>query len=266
MNPEQQAVFADENSPFFMTGGFYAIASLFQDQERLTDIFRTGEGMAWGDHHPILFTGTAKFFRPSYKTNLIATWIPALDGIQAKLEKGGRVADVGCGYGFSTVMMAEAFPKSLFTGFDFHAGSIEKAREMIRRTGIDNIRFETATAKEFPGENYDLVTTFDCLHDMGDPAGAARHVNTALAPDASWMIVEPFANDAPRDNLNPIGRVYYAFSAAVCSPSSLSQEVGLGLGAQAGEVRLREVVLQDGFTRFRRAAETPFNVVLETRP
>ncbi|MCF8721788.1 class I SAM-dependent methyltransferase [Nitrospina gracilis] len=264
--PEQAAVFADEESPFFMGGGFYSIASLFSDQPKLVELFRTGKGLSWGDHDSCLFCGTAKFFKPTYKANLLASWIPALDGVQAKLEKGAKVADVGCGYGHSTLMMAEAFPNSRFYGYDFHAPSIEHATQLAKEKGLGNVTFEVAKAKSFPGEGYDLITFFDCLHDMGDPQGACRSVHGKLDPDGTLMIVEPIAKDTLKENLNPVGRVYYAFSTTVCTPSSLSQEVGLALGAQAGEKRLREVVTAGGFTRFRRASETPFNMVLEARP
>ncbi len=264
-DPEQAAVFADEESPFFLGGGFYSIASMFSDEPKITDAFRTGEGVSWGAHDSCLFCGVAKFFKPTYKANLIQSWIPALKDVQGKLERGAKVADVGCGYGHSTLLLAEAFPKSRFYGFDFHEPSIEHAKKLAREKGFDNVTFETAKAKDFPGESYDLVTFFDCLHDMGDPAGAAKHVCSKLDKDGTWMIVEPFAHDTLEQNLNPVSRVYFSFSATVCTLSSLSQEVGLALGAQAGEKRLREVVTSGGFTRFRRAAETPFNLVLEAR-
>lgn len=265
MTPEQAVVFADEESPFFMGGGFYSIASVFADEPKIREAFKTGGGVSWGNHDSCLFCGVAKFFKPTYKANLLQSWIPALKGVQAKLEQGGTVADVGCGHGHSTLIMAEAFPNSQFYGFDFHAPSIEKAQELATEKGLTNVTFEIAKAKDFPGEKYDLVTFFDCLHDMGDPAGAARHVHSRLADDGAWMIVEPFAHDTLEENLNPVGRVYYAFSTTVCTPSSLSQEVGLGLGAQAGEKRLKEVVTSGGFTQFRRATETPFNLILEAR-
>ncbi|MEK7855058.1 MAG: class I SAM-dependent methyltransferase, partial [Acidobacteriota bacterium] len=214
-----------------------------------------------------LFRGTELFFRPGYIANLISSWIPSLEDAEAKLKSGAKVADVGCGLGASTILMAQAFPASDFIGFDYHQGSIEGARERAKTAGVDgNIRFEVAASKDFPGEDYDLVTFFDCLHDMGDPVGASAHVRKALKDDGTWMIVEPFANDRPEDNHNPVGRVYYSASTMICTPASRSQEVGLGLGAQAGEARLGEVVKQGGFTRFRRATETPFNLVLEARP
>jgi ubiquinone/menaquinone biosynthesis C-methylase UbiE len=265
LTPEQAIVFADEESPNFMGGGFYSLASIFSDEPKITQAFRTGEGFSWGDHNSCLFCGTAKFFKATYQAKLIQSWIPALDGVQGKLEKGAKIADVGCGFGHSTILLAEKFPNSQFYGFDFHEPSIEQAKNLAKEKGLQNITFQATTAKDFPGENYDLVTFFDCLHDMGDPAGAAKHVFSKLDKDGTWMIVEPFAHDCLEENLNPVGRVYYSFSATVCTPSSLSQEVGLALGAQAGEKKLREVVTSGGFTQFRCAAETPFNLVLEAR-
>ncbi len=266
MTPEQQAVFSDENSPFCMTGGYYAISSLFTDEPKITHAFQTGEGVAWGDHSECLFCGTEKFFRPGYMANLVSEWLPALDGVVEKLERGARVSDVGCGRGASTLVMAKAFPNSTFTGFDFHRASINHANQHAQASGLKNVRFEVAAAKHFPGDNYDLVAFFDCLHDMGDPVGAAAHARQSLHPDGTMMLVEPFAHDNLADNLNPIGRMYYCFSTMVCTPASISQEVGLALGAQAGEKRLRDVVTEGGFTRFRRATETPFNLVLEAKP
>jgi ubiquinone/menaquinone biosynthesis C-methylase UbiE len=263
--PEQIAVFADEESSFYLGGGFDSIASMFSDEPKITEAFRTGKGVSWGAHDSCLFCGVAKFFKPTYKANLIQSWIPALDDVQKKLRKGAKVADVGCGFGHSTLLMAQTFPDSHFYGFDFHEPSIKHAKQLAKENEIENVTFETAKAKDFPGKSYDLVTFFDCLHDMGDPAGAAKHVYSKLAKDGTWMIVEPFAHDTLEENLNPVGRVYFSFSATVCTPSSLSQEVGLALGAQAGEKKLREVVTSGGFTRFRRATETPFNMVLEAR-
>lgn len=265
LNPEQAAVFADEESPFFMGGGFYSIASLYHDEPKVTEAFKTGEGVSWGSHDSCLFCGVAKFFKPTYKGHLLQDWIPALEGVREKLEKGIHVADVGCGYGISTMMMAEAYPNSHFFGYDFHEPSIEQARAVAAEKKLENISFEVARAKEFGGGPYGLVTFFDCLHDMGDPAGAAGHVYEMLEPGGTWMIVEPFAHDTLEENLNPVGRVYYSFSTTVCTPSSLSQEVGLGLGAQAGEKRLREVIESGGFKKVWRATETPFNIVLEAR-
>jgi 2-polyprenyl-3-methyl-5-hydroxy-6-metoxy-1,4-benzoquinol methylase len=266
MTPEQTAVFADENSPVYACGGFYSIASVIADEPKITEAFRTGQGVPWGDRHPCLFCGTAKFFRPGYRMNLIASWIPSLEGVQEKLKRGGHVADVGCGHGHSTMIMAEAFPNSQFVGFDIHQPSIEEATRMASEVGLTNVRFEVAAAKTYTGNGYDLVTFFDCLHDMGDPVGAAEHVRASLDSNGTWLIVEPFANDKLENNLNPIGRVYYSFSTTVCTPASLSQEVGMALGAQAGESRIKDVVLSGGFTRFRRATETPLNLILEARP
>ena len=267
MTPEQVAVFADENGPAFMPGAFEVVSAIFHDEPRIAEAFRTGQGVGWHEHHPCLFRGTERFFRPGYQAHLVGEWLPALDGVVEKLERGASVADVGCGHGASTIMMAEAFPNSTFAGFDYHAESIERAREAARAAGVNGrVWFETAGAKDYQGTRYDLVTTFDSLHDMGDPIGAAAHVRRTLDSDGTWLIVEPFAHDALEDNLNPIGRIFYSGSTMICTPASLSQEVGLGLGAQAGEARLREVVTRGGFTRFRRVHETPFNLILEARP
>ena len=266
MTPEQGAVFADRNSPVFMTGGFYAISALYRDEPKIEHAFRTGEGVSWGDHDGCLFCGTEKFFSPSYKSNLVQSWIPSLNGVQEKLERGAKVADIGCGHGISTAVMAQAFPNSEFIGYDFHEPSIEHAKLNAKEMGVDNVRFEVAMAKTYPGNEYDLVTFFDCLHDMGDPIGACKHVLSTLKADGTCMIVEPFANDTLRDNLNPVGRAFYSFSTMICTPSSISQEVGLGLGAQAGEQKLKQVVMAGGFSKFRRATETPFNLILEARP
>jgi ubiquinone/menaquinone biosynthesis C-methylase UbiE len=264
--PEQAMVFADEDSPAFMMGGFDTIAALMENQSKVQAAFKTGGGVQWGDQAGCMFCAVARFFRPGYRTNLVDQWLPALDGVVGKLGAGGTVADVGCGHGLSTVMMAQAFPKSQFIGFDFHEGSIAEACQHAKEHGVANARFEVAKAKEFPGSGYDLVTFFDCLHDMGDPAGAAAHVRQALKPDGSWMIVEPQAHDRLEDNLNPVGRLYYSASTMICVPTSLAQEVGTALGAQAGEAKLREVISKGGFTRVRRATETPFNMILEARP
>jgi SAM-dependent methyltransferase len=226
--------------------------------------FKTGEGLGWHEHDSDLFEGTERFFRAGYLAYLVQSWIPALDGVVSKLEAGARVADVGCGYGASTIIMAQAFPNSTFVGSDYHAGSIEAARKAAAEAGVTNVSFEVASAKQFSGE-FDLVCNFDCLHDMGDPVGAAQYVKSHLKADGTWLIVEPFANDDVTDNLNPIGRVYYSASTFLCTPASLSQEVGLALGAQAGESRIRQVVNQGGFSSFRRATETPFNLVYEAR-
>jgi SAM-dependent methyltransferase len=266
LSPEQAMVFADEGGPAFMAGAFDIISAAFRDEPKITEAFRTGKGVGWHEHDHCLFRGTERFFRPGYAAHLVTEWIPALDGVQAKLERGARVADIGCGHGASTIVMAKAFPKSRFFGFDYHAPSIERARQMAAEEGVsDRVRFEVAAAKEFPGADYDLVAFFDCLHDMGDPVGAARHVRDALSEDGTWLIVEPFAHDRVEDNLNAVGRIFYSASTMICTPASLSQEVALGLGAQAGEARLRAVVAEGGLTRFRRAAETPFNLILEAR-
>ena len=237
-----------------------------QATDRITEAFRTGAGVSWGEHHRDLYEGCERFFRPGYLNNLTAHWIPALEGVEAKLRRGAKVADVGCGFGASTILMAKAFPRSQFVGFDPHAPSVDAARKRAAEAGVaDRVRFETATAKTFPGK-YDLVTLFDCLHDMGDPEGACVHVRSSLQPDGTLMLVEPFAADSLDGNLNPVGAAYYAFSTLLCTPNSLSQEVGAALGAQAGEATLRAIAHRAGFTGFRRAAETPFNIVLEARP
>jgi 2-polyprenyl-3-methyl-5-hydroxy-6-metoxy-1,4-benzoquinol methylase len=266
LSPEQSAVFADPDSPAAMTGGFYSVSAVYHAEPKIADCFRTGRGMGWAEHHNCLFCGTARFFRAGYEANLVQAWLPALDGVIPKLEAGAKVADIGCGHGSSTLIMARTFPASQFTGFDIHPGSIEAAQAHAEEEGITNVRFEVATAKDFPGSDYDLVTTFDALHDMGDPVGAARHVRQSLAPDGTWLVVEPMAGDSLAENLNPVGRVFYGFSTMICTPASRSQEVGLALGAQAGEKRLRGVVSEGGFSRFRRATETPFNLILEARP
>jgi SAM-dependent methyltransferase len=267
LTAEQSLALAQEGSPAFVPGAFQLATSLIKDEEKITSAFQTGKGVGWHEHHHDLFAGTERFFRPGYAANLVTAWIPSVDGLQAKLESGALVADVGCGHGASTLLMAEAFPKSEFVGFDYHAGSIEEARRKASAAGLDGrASFEVAKAKEYPGGGYDLVTMFDCLHDMGDPVGAAAHVLQTLDSDGTWMIVEPYAGDRLEDNLNPVGRVYYGGSTLVCTPASRAQEVGLALGAQAGEARLRAVVTEGGFSRVRRAAETPFNIVLEARP
>jgi 2-polyprenyl-3-methyl-5-hydroxy-6-metoxy-1,4-benzoquinol methylase len=264
--PDEHAVaLTDETSPACVIGAFELALASVQSTDRLTEAFRTGEGVGWGEHHHDLFEGCERFFRPGYEANLVETWLPALDGVIAKLRGGARVADIGCGHGASTITMAEAFPASTFTGFDAHEPSIAAARKRAAEAGVgDRATFEVATAKELDG-TYDLVCFFDCLHDMGDPIGACRHVRDRLAPGGTVMLVEPAAGDFIEDNLNPVGAAYYAFSTLLCTPSSLSQEVGTALGAQAGEARLREVVTSAGFTSLRRVAETPFNMVLEVK-
>jgi len=266
LSTEQVLTLATEDSPAYLPGAFELALGSLQAVPRIAESFRTGAGMGWHEHVDGVFHGCEKFFRPGYAANLVSSWIPALSDVKEKLETGARVADVGCGKGASTILLAQAFPKSKFLGFDYHDKSIEAARESAERNGVaDRVTFEVSKAKEFPGKNYDLVAVFDCLHDMGDPAGAAAHVRRSLAEDGTWMIVEPFANDQLKDNLNPVGRVYYSFSTLLCTPCSRSQEVGLCLGAQAGETRIREVVTSAGFKRFRRATETPFNIVYEAR-
>ena len=267
LTEEQEFTLVNEDSPAYLPGAFQLALGSLAAVPRITESFRSGAGMGWHEHEDDVFHGCEKFFRPSYAANLVSSWIPSLQGVQAKLEAGARVADVGCGKGASTLLMAEAFPKSQFIGFDYHGKSIADARGIANRKGLaDRVSFQLAKAKEFPGKDYDLVTVFDCLHDMGDPVGAATHVRNSLSKDGTWMIVEPFANDELKDNLNPVGRVYYSFSTLLCTPCSRSQEVALCLGAQSGEKRIRDVVIAAGFGHFRRAAETPFNVVYEARP
>jgi SAM-dependent methyltransferase len=264
--PEQAAVFANEDSPVYMLGAFDAAVAALDSASHVQNAFHTGEGLGWGDHSECLFCSTAKFFRPGYQAHILQDWLPELDGVVGKLEAGGRAADVGCGHGISTAIMAEAFPKSEFCGFDFHDGSIEHANDLAKSKGLANLKFETAMAKNYPGKDYDLVCLFDCLHDMGDPEGAARYIRGTLKDDGALMIVEPMAGDTLQDNLNPVGRLYYAASTVICVPTSLAQEVGLALGAQAGEARITEVLKAAGFSSVRRATETPFNMVLEARP
>jgi len=267
LSEEQAFTLANEDSPAYLPGAFELALGSLAAVPRITEAFRTGDGVGWHEHADGVFHGCEKFFRPGYAANLVSAWIPALSDVQQKLDAGARVADVGCGQGASTILMAKAFSKSRFFGFDYHDKSIEAARESAKRNGVaDRVTFQVAKAKEFPGRDYDFVAVFDCLHDMGDPIGAAAHVRQSLAKDGTWMVVEPFANDELKDNLNPVGRIYYSFSTLLCTPCSRSQEVGLCLGAQAGEARIREVVSSAGFKRFRRATETPFNIVYEARP
>jgi SAM-dependent methyltransferase len=267
LSAEQAFSLANEGSPAYLPGAFELALGSLAAVPRITESFRTGAGMGWHEHDDAVFHGCEKFFRPGYAANLVSSWIPSLKGVKEKLEAGARVADVGCGMGASTILMAKAFPKSRFFGFDYHDKSIEAARESAQRAGVaDRVTFEVGKAKEYPGMDYDFVAVFDCLHDMGDPTGAAAHVRKSLGKDGTWMIVEPFAHDNLKDNLNPVGRVYYSFSTLLCTPSSRSQEVGLCLGAQAGQALIQKVVTSAGFTRFRRAAETPFNIVYEAQP
>ena len=264
---EHQPMLADESSPVLLCGLYQIAQTMFADEKHITEAFRSGRGFGWHEHDPQLFSATERFFRPGYNANLVSAWIPALDGVEAKLRAGAQVADVGCGLGTSTIVMAKAYPQSTFVGYDYHDGSIAAAREAAKKAGVtDRVRFEVATAQKFAGTGYDFIACFDCIHDMGDPAGAAAHIRAALKPDGTFMMVEPFANDELADNLNPVGRIFYAASTALCTPASLSQEVGLGLGAQAGEARMRSIFTGAGFTRFRRATETPFNLVFEARP
>jgi 2-polyprenyl-3-methyl-5-hydroxy-6-metoxy-1,4-benzoquinol methylase len=267
LSPEQAFAFADDKSPASVPGLFHVTAAMWHGEEKMTDNFRSGQGLEWGAQHPCLFEGTERFFRAGYIGNLVATWLPALEGVTEKLERGAKVADVGCGLGASTILMAKAFPKSRFVGFDSHEKSIALARQRAKQAGVaDRVTFEVAKSTDYPGNGYDLVAHFDCLHDMEDPVGAARHVRNTIARDGTWMIVEPFAADLPEQNHNPVGRVFYSASTLLCVPHSLAHH-GPALGAQAGESRLREVVVTGGgFSRLRRATETPFNIVLEARP
>ena len=266
LNDEQKLCLADPNGPVDLPGGYHIVEAVWHALERNIENFRNGTGMEWGEHHPCLFHGTERFFRAGYNMSLLGAWLPALSGTTAVLERGGKAADVGCGHGASTLLMAKAFPKSEFVGYDYHAGSIETARERAREAGVKNARFEVADAVGYKDRDFDLIAFFDCLHDMGDPVGAAKHARQALKPDGVAMIVEPFANDTVVGNHTPVGRVMYGASSQICVPVSLARK-GPALGAQAGEARLRQVVVDGGgFTRFRRASETPFNIVLEARP
>ena len=271
MTPEQAMVMAVDDSPVHLPGFYHMIASIVKDEEKLTKIYKSGKGMGWHEHEKGLFEGVERFFRPTYLANLVSSWIPALEGVEEKLKEGARVADIGCGHGASTLLMAKAYPKSKFIGFDYHKPSVEKARKKAKEAGVsDRVTFSVASAKDFPGKDYDLVAFFDCLHDMGDPVGAAKHVKTTLTKGGTgiggtWMIVEPFAKDDAASNHNPVGRIFYSASATICVPCSLAQEVGLGLGAQAGPARMEAVTKKGGLKHFRKAAETPFNLVYEVR-
>jgi 2-polyprenyl-3-methyl-5-hydroxy-6-metoxy-1,4-benzoquinol methylase len=265
--PEQAVALTDPDSPAYVPGIFQLAVGSVLDSPRIVEAAQSGDGVGWHEHVHDVHDGCERFFRPGYNAHLTAEWLPALDGVVENLERGALVADVGCGHGSSTILMAQAFPNSTFVGSDYHDGSIETARRRAREAGVDDrVRFHVEPAAAYSGRDYDLVTMFDCLHDMGDPVGAARHVRETLKPDGTWMVVEPHAGDRVEENLNPVGRVYYALSTLLCTPASLSQEVGLALGAQAGEARIRDVVQAGGLTRFRRAAETPFNLVFEARP
>jgi 2-polyprenyl-3-methyl-5-hydroxy-6-metoxy-1,4-benzoquinol methylase len=265
--PEQAFALTNEYNPLFVPGGLQVAASTIKDADNMAEAIRTGRSVGWHEHHHDLYEGTERFFRPNYIGSLVGSWIPALDGVENKLRVGAKVVDLGCGHGASTIILAQEYPNSTFVGFDYHEGSVAAARRAAEKAGVgDRCAFEVASAKEYPGTDYDLVAIFDALHDMGDPVGVAAHVLETLKPDGTWMIIEPYANDRLEDNLNPIGRIYYSASTVLCVPASKDQEVGLALGAQAGESRMREVVTAGGFTRFRRAAETPFNLVFEARP
>jgi SAM-dependent methyltransferase len=267
LSAEQAFALADENGPMYLPGAFQVMVAAVKDEPKVTEAFRSGAGIPWHAHDPDLFAGTERFFRPGYATNLVSSWIPALDGVQTKLKAGAQVADVGCGHGASTLIMAQAYPNSRFVGFDYHQPSVQHAQQVAANAGLaDRCRFEVAPANAYPGAGYDLVAVFDALHDMGDPVGAAAHIRQTLAPDGTFLLVEPYANDRLEDNLTPVGRAFYAASTLLCVPHALSEATGAALGAQAGEQRLREVVTAAGFSRFRRVAQTPFNLVYEARP
>lgn len=267
LTPEQAFVLTDEKGPAYFPGAFLLVSSNFRDEYRILDAYRSGKGVGWHQRDENLFVGTAKFFRPNYVANLVSAWLPALEGVVPKLEKGAKVADVGCGYGASTLLMAAAYPRSQFFGFDYHAGSIEAARYFTAlERAVERVHFEVASAQEFPGSGYDLVAFFDCLHDMSDPVGAAKRVRQTLAPDGTWMLVEPYAGESLTENLTPVGRAFYSASSMICTPASLFDPNGAGLGAQASAAQLKDVVSAGGFTRFRLAAQTPFNRVFEVRP
>ncbi|HEU4948663.1 MAG TPA: class I SAM-dependent methyltransferase [Kribbella sp.] len=267
LTEEQAFALTDPDGPIYAPGAFQLALGTLRAEPQITEAFRTGDGFGWHQHDPEVFAGCERFFRPGYIGNLASSWLPALEGVEAKLQAGGRVADLGCGHGASTVLMAEAFPASTFVGSDYHQASVDQAAKRAADAGLEGrVSFEVASAQNFGGGPYDLVTTFDCLHDMGDPLRAAQHIRKSLAPDGTWMIVEPYAGDTVADNLNPVGRVYYSFSAFLCVPNALSQEGGYSLGAQAGEEPIRRLAGDAGFSRFRRVAETPFNIVYEARP
>ncbi len=265
LSPEQAMILANPESPVAMAGAYWGIADLYGIEPRVAEAFRTGTGVPWGEHSSCLFCGTARFYGPAYRTSLIGQWLPALDGVVERLQQGAKVADVGCGHALTTRLMAKAFPASRFVGVDFHAPSVAHAAEIAQGEGLSNVRFEQGSALSFPGDQYDLITFFDCLHDMGDPVGVARSVAERLAPDGTWMIVEPQAGDTLADNMNPVSRAYLAFSTLVCVPASLSQEGRAGLGAQAGEKRLTEIIRTAGFRHVRRALDTSTNMILEAR-
>jgi len=266
LSPEQAMVFHHRDSPVYLAGAFDLVAAMIEAEPKVEECFREGKGVRWGDHAGCLFCATGAFFRPGYVNNIVQAWIPAMDGVEAKLRAGARVADIGCGVGFSTLLMAEAYPASNFVGYDFHEPSIDEARRHAGEHGLgDRVRFEVAAAKDIAEQGFDLITMYDCLHDMGDPRGCAGHMRRILAPGGSWMIVEPIAGDAPEQNMNPVGRLYYNASTMICVPTSLDQEVGEGLGAPAGEAKLVEVIREGGFESVRRVTEGPFNMVLQAR-
>ncbi|MBK8205830.1 MAG: methyltransferase domain-containing protein [Planctomycetes bacterium] len=267
LTPEQAFALADENSPAYVPGAYYFAIAMFKGLYRMEEAFRSGDGVGWHEQEPELFTATEKFFRPGYVANLVSSWLPSLEGVIPKLHEGGKVADVGCGHGVTTILMAQSFPNSKIVGFDYHEASIKRARELAKQAGLDakRVTFEVASSTDFPGKGYDLVTFFDCLHDMGDPQAAAAHVHKSLDPEGTWMIVEPMAHDRVEMNFNPVGRLFYSASTCICCPASLSQSGKAALGAQAGEGKLTEVIKAGGFGRVRRATETPFNMVLEAR-
>ena len=267
LTPEQAFAFADETSAGYMAGAFQAATAAIRSEAKIADAFRTGKGVGWHEHDPELYIGAERFYKPNYVAHLVSSWLPALDGVEQKLKDGARVADVGCGYGVSTILMAQAFPNSRFFGFDYHELSIQWARKRAEEGGVsDRVCFETVSAKDMPGDTYDLITMFDCLHDMGDPVGVARHMRKAITHDGTWMIVEPFAEDRVEDNFNPVGRLFYCASVLLCTAGAIEQEGHMVLGGQAGEKRIREIVTAGGFTRFRRAAQTPINLIFEACP
>jgi len=267
LSPEQVLAFADEQSPAYMPGAFQAATAAIRSEAKIAEAFRTGKGVGWHEHDPELYLGAERFYKPNYVANLVGSWLPALDGLEQKLKDGARVADVGCGYGVSTILMAQAFPNSRFFGFDYHELSIQWARKRAAEAGVSaRTRFEACSAKDMPGDNYDFITMFDCLHDMGDPVGVAQHMRKAISDDGTWMIVEPLAGDRVEDNFNPVGRLFYCASVLLCTSGAIAQEGQMVLGGQAGEARIREVVTAGGFSRFRRAAQSPINLIFEARP
>ena len=267
LSPEQAAALADENGPLYLAGAFQAATAAIKSENIIAEAFRTGKGVGWHQHDPGLFIGGERFYKPHYMMNLVSSWIPSLDGVEAKLRDGARVADIGCGFGASTIIMAEAYPQSTFVGYDYHEYSIIQARQRACEAGVaDRISFEVFAAKDIQEKNFDFITMFDCFHDMGDPAGVARHMRSILKPDGVWMLVEPYASDKIEENLNPVGRLFYCASVLLCTSGALDQNAELALGGQAGEARLREVIQAGGFTRFKRAAQTPMNLILEARP